>query len=317
MSALNEQQQQQDDIARASSAMNEMEARASPLTVLFKTNLSYEEKDETAEGGEGAETSVCFTCGASELAGFSSSSASETNDDDDDDNDESKKKSTKKKALLVCSQCRIICYCSAECQKKDWKSKTSTNIGSHKSLCAAYKDLYSPPSAPPPPGIDFSTNAAVADIQQKYIENILRKIRFYLCPYFVHNCAEQGKGFIFIQSNNTLFELSLPIPKNRHGKAVNNGASRSVTMHFLTMGEFDQEVVREDFEMGACRNELRVGTESCDPDKELIVMLRFRCGELRVVRMDLVPPVGVCRALTKEYVEWINKPMMQFNVDDI
>mmetsp|Transcript_13286 Transcript_13286/g.28849 ORF Transcript_13286/g.28849 Transcript_13286/m.28849 type:complete len:282 (-) Transcript_13286:63-908(-) len=203
-------------------------------------------------------------------------------------------------ATSTCSKCATICYCSRECQLADWKKGTG---GGHKYFCKAYKRVG--------PKMRISDD----DGKKAAREDILTRIRFYACSYAVHKSQELGEGFLFLQSSSTLAELSLPVPKLPSGTMIEG--TRSVLLHYLTMGEFDQEVCREDFEMASVRTDLTKMVEEYDKNEEMTVLMRFRCGHVAVGVAPLVPDYRVCKSLGKEYFGGGTEGALQLNLDDV
>jgi len=201
-----------------------------------------------------------------------------------------------------CSRCGTVPYCSRECQVADWKSGPG---GGHKHCCAAYKRV----------GADLKLKTE--DDQRRAREDVFRRIRFYACPYGVFRGMTLGRGFLFVQSPMTLAELSLPIPKLPCGRSMSG--PRAVLLHFLTLGEYDQELCRDDFEMAGCRAELKEAIESYNERVEIVVLMRFRCGHIAVGVSPLVPEYGVCASLGKDYYEGQKaaEGALQLNLDDV
>lgn len=203
-------------------------------------------------------------------------------------------------ATARCSKCATICYCSRECQLADWKKGAG---GGHKYACKAYKRV--------------GPNMTMLDDDDKKTarEDVLTRIRFYACSYSVHKSLDLGEGFLFLQSQSTLAELSLPQPRLPSGRMMEG--TRSVLLHYLTMGEFDQEVCREDFEMASVRTELTQVVESYDRQEEVAVLMRFRCGHVSVGVAPLVPDYRVCKSLGEEYFGRGTEGALQLNLDDV
>lgn len=61
------------------------------------------------------------------------------------------------------------------------------------------------------------------------------------------------------------------------------------------------------------RSPLEVAVDTYNPKKEVVVLVRARCGYMAVVVLPLVPELAVCRQLGVEYVE---KEALQLNLDD-
>jgi hypothetical protein len=159
--------------------------------------------------------------------------------------------------------------------------------------------------------------------QRTVREEILTKIRFYASPYAVHNTRFEGigRGFLFLQSDSTLAQLSLPtgayIRHLRWQQQQQHAAPRSVLLHYLTLGEYDQELCRDDFELACVREELKKALESYDDETQVVYFMRFRCGHLAVGIAPLVPDYKLSCKLAKEYYgdQHLCQPI-QLNLDD-
>lgn len=195
--------------------------------------------------------------------------------------------------LSKCAKCHIAAYCSRECQIKDWKD------GRHKMACPSYTRLGS---------IDDKAT------REQVRNEVFSRIRFYACPYAVHKTSELGNGFLFIQSDTTIQDLSIAIPKDRTGRSM---TTRSVLMHYLTLGEYDAEVCRDDFEMAVVRPKLQELVQDYDEQNEVVVLLRLRCGHVAVGKATLVPDYRICKKLGQDY--YANNPAgsVQLTLDDL
>jgi hypothetical protein len=197
--------------------------------------------------------------------------------------------------LSKCSKCEVAAYCSRGCQTKDWKE------GRHKLACPSYARL--------------AANAVPTDETKEAIRNeIFARIRFYACPYAVFKSRELGKGFLFVQSDTTLKDLSIYIPKDNTGRAM---TTRAILMHFLTLGEYDSELCRDDFEIALVRGKLQELLETYDDEKEVVILFRLRCGHVSLGKAVLVPDHGICKKLGEDY--YANNPAgaIQLNLDDL
>jgi len=143
---------------------------------------------------------------------------------------------------------------------------------------------------------------------------VYSRIRFYVCPYAVHKSKALGKGFIFIQSDCTLAEVSLMVPKNAQGHAI---PLRSVLVHFLTIGEYDSEVCRDDFELAEVRSTLQDAIDSYDEKSKVVILMRFRCGHVSLGLAELVPEYNICSSLGRNYYEDSTAGALQLNLDQI
>jgi len=142
---------------------------------------------------------------------------------------------------------------------------------------------------------------------------IFGRIRFYACPYAVFKTQELGKGLLFIQSNCTLAQLSLTIPKDTTGRMI----ERSILMHFLTLGEFDADVISDDFEMAATRTKLQELVNTYNSEKEVVLLLRLRCGHVSLGKGILVPDYQICKRLGADYYAENPAGAVQLNLDDL
>jgi hypothetical protein len=195
--------------------------------------------------------------------------------------------------LSKCAKCQVAAYCSRDCQIQDWKE------GRHKVACPSYARLST---------IDAETT------KEQVRNEVFSRIRFYACPYAVHKTSELGNGFLFIQSDTTIKDLSIAIPKDRYGRTMN---TRSILMHYLTLGEYDAEVCRDDFEMAVVRTKLQELLADYDEQSEVIVLLRLRCGHVALGKAVLVPDYGICKKLGQDY--YANNPAgaIQLTLDDL
>jgi len=146
-------------------------------------------------------------------------------------------------------------------------------------------------------------------------KDIFQRIRFYACPYAVHKEGILGRGFLFIQSDCTLAELSLPLPKSSTGRQMNK--MRAVLLHYLTVGEYDSEVCRDDFELAAVRSKLQEAVNAYDVRTNVVLLMRFRCGNVALGVAPLVPDYAICKSLGKEYFENSTAGALQLNLDDM
>jgi hypothetical protein len=199
--------------------------------------------------------------------------------------------STKK--LSKCGKCQVAAYCSRDCQMSDWKT------GRHKMACPSYARVAQTP---------------ISDKTKQEIRNeLFQRIRFYVCPYAVLRTSELGRGFLFLQTDRTLQDLSTYIPKDCTGHTV----TRSILLHFLTLGEFDSEVCKEDFELAMMRTPLKDAIDSYETEKEVIILCRFRCGNMSLGKAVLVPDYGICKKLGQDYYAENPAGAVQLNLDDL
>mmetsp|Transcript_785 Transcript_785/g.1017 ORF Transcript_785/g.1017 Transcript_785/m.1017 type:complete len:280 (-) Transcript_785:205-1044(-) len=193
----------------------------------------------------------------------------------------SSKTSIEGATLFNCARCKVAAYCSKQCQVKDWKS-------GHKYECEGYKRM----------GREMGFKH-VNHKREAIANGVLSRIRFYSGPFAVHHMEKQGRGFLFLQSPCTLAEMSLMKPVATSGKKIE--PDRGVLMHFLTLGEFDQDLCRDDFELAVFRDKLKKAVEAYDKMKEIIILSRFRCGHVALLKAPLVPDFKICQALAVDY----------------
>ena len=147
-------------------------------------------------------------------------------------------------------------------------------------------------------------------------QDVFQRIRFYACPYYVYKSeSRKERGFLFIQSDSTLAEMSLPVPILANGHPITK--PRSILMHFLTIEEYDKELCRDDFELATVRNSLTTVVKEYDESKQIAVMMRFRCGHLGVGITSLVPDHKLCQTVGKEYYANSGHAAVQLNIDDM
>ncbi len=195
--------------------------------------------------------------------------------------------------LSKCAQCHVAAYCSRECQIQDWKQ------GRHKLSCPSFARL----------------DSLEKEVTRENVRNeVFARIRFYACPYAVYKTSELGIGFLFIQSDTTLEDLSLAIPKDRHGRAM---TTRSILMHYLTIGEYDAEVCRDDFEMAVVRNKLQDLVKDYDEQSEVVLLIRLRCGHVALGKAALVPDYRICKKLGHDYYADNPAGVIQLTLDDL
>jgi len=199
--------------------------------------------------------------------------------------------------LFNCARCQVATYCSKECQIQDWKG-TDGSMG-HKHTCPNYKR------------VGHEMTFAVEEDKHDAKTELYGRIRFYICPYAVHQSLTVGKGFLFVQSECTLAEVSLLLPHPSQKEM------RSVVVHFLTMGEYDSEVCKDDFELAEVRTMLQEAVDAYDETTNVVVLMRFRCGHVALGIAVLVPDYGICKSLGKEYYQNSTAGALQLNLDDI
>ena len=88
-------------------------------------------------------------------------------------------------------------------------------------------------------------------------------------------------------------------------------------MHFLTISEYDKELCRDDFELAVVRAALTTAVQEYDATKEIVVLMRFRCGHVSVGVTKLLPDYSLCKTLGKEYYSNAPSGAVQLNLDDI
>lgn len=197
--------------------------------------------------------------------------------------------------LLRCGQCRVASYCQKDCQVHDWKQQ-------HKKACATYKRVG--------PDMCLSTAADQAAVRS----DIFHRIRFYICAFAAYKERTLGRGFLFIQADQSLVALSLALPMDAYGRPL---PTRAVLVHYLTLGEYDAEVCREDFEMATVRSELQTAVDAYDEQTEVVLLMRFRCGSLAVGKAQLAMPYGSFRKLGVDLYAEQDMASLQLNIDDM
>ena len=306
--------------------------------------LGYEQQNDNGNAnGLIKRESICFSCGKKPASTSQASSTSNNNNNIDDDSDKkaetgdvtttttAKTKTcttatateTNTIKLMKCSKCSVATYCCRDCQINDWKH------GGHKKTCNSYKRIGIWNNAISEGGGNNEVNEGndiITNIKASIRVELFTRIRFYACPYAVYKYSELGRGFLFIQSNQTLKNLSFQaIPnKDEYGYPVNNGhnsasGGRAILMHYLTMGEYDIEVCRDDFELTLVRTKLQNLVDTYDPETHVCLLWRLRCGHIAVGKAILVPDINICKKLGMDY--YADNPAsagaVQLNLDDL
>ncbi|CAK8990627.1 SET and MYND domain-containing protein DDB_G0277331 [Durusdinium trenchii] len=188
--------------------------------------------------------------------------------------------------VMRCGKCGAA-YCGRACQVAAWKS------GAHKVECKRVQE----PAAH----------------SKEIVEEMLRRIRMYLCPYAVAFQEIRGRGFVFLRSNAALQDWIYEHPIDAQGRLLD----RHVKLQFLTMGEFDALAFEDDFELAAVRPSLVEALEAYDDQAELPVVLVLRCGFFALVTVPLVPEMAICKGLANMYKYAEMQGPLQLNVDDV
>ena len=277
-------------VASSSSSKEENINNNNTIQWLKTVELNYEvNKSNDKQNKEGATNTHCLVCGSNNIKNKTAGENNTTTT-----GGESFKK------LLKCCKCHQVSYCSKECQILDWKS----NKNSHKKFCKLYKQLTQQEDDE-----EISNQA-----KRKIREMLLSTIQIYANSYAVHNCFTHGigRGFLFLQSTLSLQQL-LFLPKYE-----NDSSSRSLLLHYLTLGEYDQEICREDFELALIRKELVSILDTYDHYKQVIYVLKFRCGHIAMGCIPIKPDVGICKNLAKGYFSHLrNQDALQLNIDNL
>jgi hypothetical protein len=162
------------------------------------------------------------------------------------------------------------------------------------------------------------------DLQSTLRDELFGRIRFYACPYAVFKYGQLGRGFLFLQSDRTLLDLSYATPKDGiTGRSFvdndpwNKSQNRAVLIHYLTLGEFDSELCREDFELYHVRARLQEAIDTYDPERHVVLLCRFRDGHMAVGTAVLVPDYGICQKLGQDYYASNDSGALQLNLDDL
>jgi len=218
--------------------------------------------------------------------------------------------------LSRCAMCQVATYCSRECQVANWKKGSDDGDGdggggvAHKFTCSEYKRV----------GTDMILT--YPDDKESARQDFFHRIRFYASPYFIHKSRmaaaehypspppsqqqnEKQRGFLFVQSDSTLAEMSLPKPILANGRPMTK--PRSVLLHYLTVQEYTDDLCRDDFELVTVSGELQNAISKCEVNddarkrKKYVLLMRFRCGHVAVGIVPLIPDYGLCVMLGEQY----------------
>mmetsp|Transcript_16699 Transcript_16699/g.32431 ORF Transcript_16699/g.32431 Transcript_16699/m.32431 type:complete len:294 (-) Transcript_16699:119-1000(-) len=191
---------------------------------------------------------------------------------------------------MRCGRCSTH-YCSRECQVQSWKV-------SHKRECEVIS----------------AANKGTLSTEQTHVivEDMLRRIRMYMCPYAAGFSLLHGKGFVMIRSNSTLRQWVHEFPKDCEGNILR----RSVQLQYLTLGEFDGLAFEDDFELAVVRPKLEEALEAYDMQKQVVVVVLLRCGFLACITIPMVPDYSISKQLAAMYQYVEMEGPLQLNVDD-
>ena len=231
---------------------------------------------------------------------------------------------------MKCVGCNTAYYCCKECQVLDWKG-VSKGGGGHKLNCETYKLL----------GGQMTFKNEVDGLTVGGELGVIRRCRMYTFPYTYIKESKlgnefKGTGFLFIQSASTLAELALPgKPRDTafptHGNDVKLkvtaedademkvSESRSISAHFLTLGEFEKEVLPKNLSLSVILEPIKLALEEYTEDVEdklgsILVVIRTRCGFLGVVRCKGFMDKSLMMDLGKDY-EAMEELLL--NIDDV
>lgn len=190
-----------------------------------------------------------------------------------------------------CSRCKMV-YCGKECQMSDWKMN-------HKDECS---------------NIDFINRNRNGDIIhdpngvqviQLVMDNMLRSIRMYLCPFATVKQDAQGAGIVFLQTASSLREMAFAAPRDQDGTPL----SRFVQLQFKGLDEWDELAFENDFELASARSCIAKVLNEYDKDKEIVVVILLACGLLLIVSYYFYccMMVGICTTYSLLFLLWCNK----------
>ena len=212
--------------------------------------------------------------------------------------------------LQTCAKCQIATYCSRDCQVSAWK-----NDG-HKKLCpqwARFELKKEDNNNSETPSNDYHYQLKLEYYEFVKEQIVWTKIRYYACPMVVRKYQHIGKGLLFLQSPSTLTEMSTErMPQSQSDQ------QRQVLLYYLTLGEFDSEVCRHDFELAQVRSSVQTLLDTYDPHTQVVGVMKFRCGHLAVGTLPLVPDFALCEKLAQDYYgpTGDGPPALQLNLDD-
>jgi hypothetical protein len=189
--------------------------------------------------------------------------------------------------LFYCSKCSVSGYCDKSCQVQDWPA--------HKRTCVGCISL------------------SLVDKKERDRNVVFAEIRLYACPYAVHHAQTLGPGFLFVQSSLPLAQMATPSPNN----TSKDRPMRSLLLHYLTLGEYDTDLCRDDFELTLVRTELQAALSCVENDTHVIVLMRFRCGHVALGIAPLLPDYAVCKKLGADYYKDAGSGALQLNLDDM
>lgn len=203
---------------------------------------------------------------------------------------------------LVCPRCKVARYCNQECYKLDWKRPSAG--GFHKLNCGTYSLLTRSNTLPP------------ASLRPTVEASVLNRVRMYLSPIACLHHSLKGPGFVYLQSPHALSAFAFPGPglRDAHGPVhASRAGSRSLVLTYVPIGEFPQ-LTRDDFEVAEALPHLTGALKGMDPREHVLLLVKFRCGFLGVLKTVVVLGYDVCLKLAEDYK---GQETYQLDIDDV
>jgi hypothetical protein len=208
--------------------------------------------------------------------------------------------------LLRCARCGAY-YCCKVCQQAAWKAGHNRECP----LVCALGAKSALPGSPAPTCAGSSTWDAAKS--HEVLEEMLRRIRMYLCPIAAGFTLIRGEGFVLLRSNATLAQWI-------YGEHAidwrGTQLSRTAELQYLTLGEFDGLAFEDDFELAAARPELGNALAAYDKETQVVVLLLLRCGYFALVTIPMVPDAKIARSLAAMYKYTEMEGRIVLNVDE-
>ena len=209
------------------------------------------------------------------------------------------------KPAVACARCKVAPYCDKTCQTADWRA-------GHKRSCARYQLLGRAMRVPD------------ADAHRMLMTELLRSVRMHLSPFAIAaelsaaetRPAPDGRRFVFVQSESTLAELSLPTARDTCGAELS--VRRTVLLQHVTLPEFEKLTQEESGlrlltpTLGPLESAFGARRAGAKPD-DALVLLCFADGYHALASVPLVPDRRVCLVPARDYM---GKEALNLHLDD-
>jgi len=252
--------------------------------------------------------------------------------------------------IMVCILHIGVWYCCKTCQKQDWKRAHKLSCLRTKQLIIAGEfseraavgrlvrkiRLYALPF--------FIANETTATMHQKKKQASSKPQKGKVDDDDDDDDDDELSGVLFVQTMNSLNEFALmeatvnPLNHSRY--------SRMAILNYLSLKEFqemafsmaktqskntDERQVSAESEQAATDKKeddgddrlptdllslyplLKETVHQMDPDQEVVVVVKFKCNAIHLLKIPYVPSKSICNALS---IDYRNKACLQLNLEE-